>query len=313
MTVTTPEARPRFSWDHLQIDDDLGRVEGVIGADAVRAHAFAIGDDPERYLTGYDSGPFVPPTLLSNELLKLFFLGYDVGARVGVGLHTRSQIEYLEPVRIGEPVLITGRHIAKYVKRGRRYRSCLSTVERPEGTVLARMVATETVGYHVHDQPDEGTVPSDWAAGLPPIPAEPPADSDLIGPRNARISFEQSVLFSGLPFAWARDELEPVRQGTHTNPEAARAAGFGRPIAQGLLSASHLTLLLMDRFGDRVLRGATLSFAFIKPVLVQSDLTCHAVVTEPIRTGTGAFDTIQLVARLDDGNTATVGYGRIPR
>ncbi len=45
--IVPPASLPKFSWDNLKVNDDLGRVEGVVSESAVRAHAFAIGDNPK--------------------------------------------------------------------------------------------------------------------------------------------------------------------------------------------------------------------------------------------------------------------------
>src|SRR5690606_29915051 len=87
--ISRPVFRPRFSWENLCAHDDLGRVEGVIDESAVRAHAYAIGDDAERYLKGFGAGPCVPPSLVVNDLLKMVLLGYDDSDGSYGGLHTK--------------------------------------------------------------------------------------------------------------------------------------------------------------------------------------------------------------------------------
>lgn len=326
MTVTRPSAPPRFTWDNLHVGDNLGRVEGVVDESAVRAHAFAIGDDPQRYLGGIGaSGPIVPPSLLVNDLLKLFLLGYDCTPPWPGGLHTRAQIEYLRPVSLDETVVITGSHVAKYVKRGRRYRSCLSQAALSDGTVVARMLATETVGYDISTEQDSGMVPDDWASDFPrvegvipadaprAIPGQPLGEGTVLGPLVRDISLEQSVVFSGYPFGWAKESSEALRQGLHTNPDIARTAGFSAPVAQGLLSASQLTALLLDQFGENVMHGSRLSLSFVSPVIVGTSLSSLALTQPTVEINDTPHSSVQLSSRNSQGSLVTVGYAQVPQ
>lgn len=325
MTITPPTTVPRFTWENLHVGDDLGHVEGIVDEAAVRAHAFAIGDTPERYLNGIGAaGPVVPPSLLVNDLLKLFLIGYDCTPPWPGGLHTRAQIEYPAPLPLGERVAITGSHIAKYIKRGRRYRSCLSEATRADGTVVARMIATETVGYRIEGDADSSEPPVNWADGLPRVsgvipegavslaPGEHIHAGAVLGPIARSVSLEQSVIFSGYPFGWAREKAEPLRQGLHTNPEIARNAGYPAPVAQGLMSASHMTSLLLDHFGERVFQGARLSLSFVSPVIAGTTLTTHGVVGTPVSDASREWTSLELASRNSEGSLTTVGYARVP-
>ena len=319
--ITRPVFRPRFSWESLRTNDDLGRVEGVIDESAVRAHAYAIGDDAERYLKGFGAGPCVPPSLVVNDLLKMVLLGYDDSDGSYGGLHTKAAIDYLAPVPIGEHVILTGTHVAKYARKGRRYRTLASQATGRDGTVYAQLMATETVLYDVEpDRPDEGEIPEHWAVGRPlgsgdipmdaprATPGQPLTPGMVLGPITRRVSLEQSVVFSGFPFSWAREEQVAVRQSLHTNPEIATRAGYTAPVAQGLLCAAHHTTLLLDHFGPRVFRGAQLALSFVAPVLIGTDLTSHAIVESA--EGAQGARVLRLATKNGDGRLTAVGYPR---
>lgn len=320
MPIQRPANAPKFSWENLRINDDLGRVTGQITEGAVLAHAFAIGENPEIFTKGLpDIGPFVPPSLLVNDMLKLFLIGYDCTEFGSAGgLHTKSLIKYHQPLPIGASVTITGTHVAKYVRGGRRHRSVRSTVESG-GKLVAEMLATETVGYATDHGPDEGDVPQGWADDLPRIaseiprsaatavPGQPLKEGLVLGPSTRWVGLEQSVIFSGYPFAWAQ-EVPFFRQGLHTNFEVAQRAGFPVPVAQGLLSAAHLSSLLLRQLGAKFF-GAELALKFVAPVLIGTRLASHAVVQQAPQGGAAL---LSLVTQDPSGSIKTVGYAKVP-
>lgn len=322
MTVVTPDSPPRFGWENLTVGDDLGCVEGRVGASTVRAHSFAIGDEPESYVSGLGDAPLVPPTLFINDLLKLFLLGYDCSPPMVSGLHTRAQIDVLAPVRVGEQVRITGTHIAKFMRRGRRHRSCLSTLAAADGTEFVRMLATETVGFERFDEPDSPDQPENWAEQLPKVTDEVPAGAPVLRPGNepvagaviidpARpISYEQSVVFSGFPFAWAHEKPQPIRRSSiHISPEKAAESGYDAPVAQGLVSASHVISAVVRQFGEPAMHGSKFAFTFIAPVLVGTELTSAIVIDE-----VGEREVLaHAFTKNSEGRVVTVAHARIPR
>ncbi len=322
MTIQFPENRPDFSWENLRIGDDLGVVKGKINEGAVLAHAFAIGENPDLFLPP-GGAAVVPPTLLVNELLKLFLIGYDC-TKPGllIGLHAKAVITYEAPLSVGEEVEITGSHVAKYVRGGRRFRSALSKAVS-NGKTIATMLATETVGYTAEYGADQGDMPANWAADLPKVS---PTDFDsapkavagavtpgsVIGPLRRWAGIEQSVSFSGYPFSWAHETCQPMRQGLHTSPEIAKRSGFSAPVVQGLLSAAYMTSMLGAAFPDRITRGTQLSLNFIAPVLVGTELVTRGRIQD--RVTVEGRDVVQVAVMTQDhkGRAAAVGYARVP-
>ncbi len=322
MTVVTPDSPPRFNWDNLRVGDDLGRVEGAVDESAVRAHTFAIGDDGGSYVSGMGDAPLVPPTLFINDLLKLFLLGYDCSPPMVSGLHTRALVDILAPVQVGQQVEITGSHVAKFMRRGRRHRACLSTLRSAEGAELIRMLAVETVGFERFDEPDSPEQPENWADGLPKIsglvpdgavelqPGDEPVVGGVIHDAPRTVSYEQSVVFSGFPYAWAYEKPQPIRRSSiHISPEKAAESGYDAPVAQGLISASHIISTTARHFGERVLHGSSYSFSFVAPVLVGTQLTTTLVIDEV------SADEVLLHAftKNADGKMVTVAYIKVPR
>src|SRR5690606_2419484 len=132
------------------------------------------------------------------------------------GLHTKAQIRIHAPIPIGASVSITGSHVAKFIKSGRRSRSVASRVSS-EGVLLAEMLATETVGFGTDHGPDTEGEPANWAAALPRVSPLLPGDAPravpgralqpgmVLGPRQRWVGFEQSLMFSGFPYGWAQE------------------------------------------------------------------------------------------------------------
>ncbi|MQA88565.1 MAG: hypothetical protein GEV03_29130 [Streptosporangiales bacterium] len=227
------------------------------------------------------------------------------------------------PISIGDVAMLTGSHTAKYIRRGRHHRVCESVAHRRDGSVICRMTATETVGYRIAEYADSGDVPESWATSLPHIDGVVPANSPIAGPSERIlpedailapirrfVSMEQSVLFSGFPFSWAQPP-QAVRDGLHTSPSIAHAAGFEQPVIQGLLSCGHLFALLHQQFGDRIHSGTELALWFISPVLVNTTLTSQARSCGQVDSPAGPVQQLAVWTRDDAGDLATVGYARV--
>lgn len=325
MPIIKPGHQPKFSWEALRVDDDLGTVSGVVTEGAVLAHAFSIGENADMFTQGLPGiGPFVPPSLLVNDLLKLFLVGYDCTEfGTGGGLHTRALITNHAPLPIGADVSITGKHVAKFIRKGRHHRSVLTEV-RASGKLIAEMLATETVGYTNDHGPDEGQPPENWAGALPIVTTGRPANAPtavagqpvgagtVLGPVRRWVGLEQSVLFSGFPFSWAQ-ERGNMRQGLHTNFDLARKAGYSMPVVQGLMSASHLTSLLLRQYGARFFDDSQLALNFVAPLLAETWLNSQAVAIESPQADGRTVDLMSLVSYDDTGKIYTAGYGKVPR
>ena len=62
----------------------------------------------------------------------------------------------------------------------------------------------------------------------------------------------------------------------HSDRDAAAKAGFRAPIAAGEQTIAVAMQLIVDRFGERFLRGGAFDVALIKPVLFGDTITAHA-------------------------------------
>ena len=79
--------------------------------------------------------------------------------------------------------------------------------------------------------------------------------------------------------AYAQGVKEPSRRkrkNIHSDPDAAAKAGFRAPIAAGEQTIAVAMQVIVDRFGERFLRGGKFEVALIKPVLFGDTITPHA-------------------------------------
>ena len=119
------------------------------------------------------------------------------------------------------------------------------------------------------------------------------ANSAAFQPMKATASRETPVGFELEPFTKKRTLLktrmylnaEQLRvKDIHTDYEAARRAGFRRPVVPGRQNTELIGEMLVKFFGEGYL-GGNLSIAFIKVVEVGDELTTKGVVREKVVEG----------------------------
>ena len=94
--------------------------------------------------------------------------------------------------------------------------------------------------------------------------------------------------FAGVPYllddtaaqAYERGLKHPPRRGSrtniHTDRAAATRAGFAAPIAAGEHTIAIAMQLVVDTFGERLLRGGGFEVALVKPVFFGDTIAAHA-------------------------------------
>jgi acyl dehydratase len=121
--------------------------------------------------------------------------------------------------------------------------------------------------------------------------------------------------FTGEPYlldeaaadAYGRGIREVPRRGRkniHSDPDAAAKAGFTAPIAAGEHTIAVAMQLMVDRFGERFLRGGGFDVALIKPVFFGDRILPHARLTQ-VRDGR-----IELEIWVDNQDGARVLTGK---
>ena len=104
---------------------------------------------------------------------------------------------------------------------------------------------------------------------------------------------------------------EPPRRrvkNIHSDDEAAKKAGYRAPIAAGEQTFALVMQLLVDRFGERVMRGGRVEIALLKPVFYGDTLHASAEVER------NEGDRIELRLRVENQDREPVlsGIARVP-
>ncbi|HSB72957.1 MAG TPA: MaoC family dehydratase [Candidatus Methylomirabilis sp.] len=288
MTITRARTLKEYTFDRIEVGEEFGPVEGILSELKLKLHAFAVDDYGPWYFQQSPFGPRIGhPTLLANDILMLFTLGYDMTPPCEAGLHARNELEFLRPIFVGQRVSIRGKHVEKYQKRAQNYRVLEGVVLDEMGQPLLRMRATETVGLSPSTPVGRGmgTPPPDAITGEVPPGAPTVCQASRWVPTGAalpslgkRTSFEQSVAYSGFPFGWVEGGARAMWYNQHTDPEDARRHGHPDAVFQGLCSAAYISEMCTNFFGPSWLTTGRLATAFIRPVIVQDTITASGLI-----------------------------------
>jgi acyl dehydratase len=317
MAVHRSSTPKPYTYENIQIGEEFGPVEGIVSDFQVKTHAYAVDDySPWYFQCSPFGGRIGHPTLLANDILRLFMLGYDMRPPFAGGLHGRNEIEFLRPVFVGQKVTIKGRHTEKYQKRAQNYRILEGEVLNEAGEECLRMRATETVGFGASTPVGQGmgTPPPDAITGeMPPgAPTVRQASRWIpvgaaLPPITKQTTLEQSIAYSGYPFGWVEGGARTMRMGIHTDPEDARRRGQPDAIVQGLCSATYVSELCTTFFGPSWLTTGRLSTAFIRPVIVRDTLTVAGLVKRLEDEGERKRLWLDVWCKNQRGELATVG------
>jgi acyl dehydratase len=111
--------------------------------------------------------------------------------------------------------------------------------------------------------------------------------------------------------AYGKSVKEPARRrakNIHSDPAAAAAAGFAKPIAAGEQTIALMMQLIAERFGENFYRGGRFEVALIKPVLYGDTLNARARV-ERIANG---FAELSVRVENQRGEAVLTGTARAP-
>lgn len=251
-------------------------------------------DDEYPWYTG-DSpwgGPVAPPTILYYPSQSM--IGRSIAAnrmpgsggevrRTGGGF-ARYRIEFLAPIPIGRPLLLTGAVVDKFVRRGLGYLNW--EVEATcDGVLLQRHLKSWTFD-----------VSKDEAASLPERPGDPRPEEtpplEGFGGLSMEVGHDRTASFEG-----------PGEDNGHSNPEIGRRNGMPGARAQGEISFGLLYRLMRDRYGAGFAVGGTIDVRFIRSVFTTEVLTARGEVLSE----SGGEATCRIRAENSRGEIVTVG------
>lgn len=296
-------------YELVEIPEPFGPVRLVVDEERTKAFAFAVDDYGDWYL-GSESpfgGPIGHPLVLANELLFLFYAGYD--GNTARGLHTHEKLSFHSPVRRGEKVTVTGSYVDKYERRGQGY-VVLEAVARGEdgrklvdhrGTEIMRAHAGSVVGRRSAAAPVGRRVTGEAAAGMPvaeranPVP---PARSPI--PSLVKhVTQEQMYVFS-----WGGRGFRNV----HTDPRRAAESGLDTTLVQAQQQTSFVTEAMTHFFGPSWLITGELDLRFVSPAFASDWLTVTGAVLGEVETVHGPGLELEVWIQRQDGTKTGIGW-----
>lgn len=303
------------TYEQIEIPEQFGPIQVLVDDLKVKRFAFTQDDYKPWYL---DSSPFGyrigHAALLANDLLQLFTLRY--AASQVVGLHTEEELWFEHPVRVGNTVVLEGRYVERFERRGQGYVVMEAEARDTNGRVLVRHRGTEIMrtvpgsvagrssaevadsrrvtGEYDADQPLLGTVESSSIRA--PVPG-----TGLI-PLVKEITQEQMSVFS---------RCGEYVCNIHNDLTIAREGGLTGPIVQGQQQVCYLVELLTRVFGARWFTDGWVRCKFLRPVSAFETISAAGVI-RAVNEDDSSFRTIDLDVwiRRSDGSLAAVGWAR---
>jgi acyl dehydratase len=221
--------------------------------------------------------PVAPATVLDGELGSLIFRKrYGI---LGDSLHAGQGFRFHRPLRVGCEYEMSAQVEDIYERRGIEYVVVRGWCRDDDGVCITQHYLK---ALHVpKDREDTGGSPltmtiADFIerhggrrdAVFPSVGAVVSGGERLI---DERISRE---------FSRVKDTDRPGMENIHTDPEVAKARGFGHPIVKGLLATVSEAVLYRELFGAEWYTRGRLSTKYVRPIPVGVSLTAVGIVVE---------------------------------
>ena len=291
----------------VEVGEEFGPVELVVDDHKIKAFAFT-QDDYHPWCFG-DSpfgGRIGHAALLANDLLTIYYEGYD--RNTVVGLHTQEELWFASPARLDERVTLTGRYVDKYVKRDQGYVVLEGEVRGSDGRLLLRRrgveimrtqpgavaggKTAEVVGRRVtRETRDDLPFATSSAPGL--------AERQPVAPLIKHVTQEQMSVYS---------YCGEYTRNIHTDLEVAQRAGLPLPIMQGQMQACYLSELCTGFFGSPWLTSGWLNVKFLAPAEAGETLTVGGAVLGELDADDGRRLEIEVWTTRSDGTMCVAGW-----
>jgi acyl dehydratase len=270
-------------WEVMEVGEEFGPIRVAVDDRLLRDFAYSVDDFDPLFLWGDDEGPRVGhPTLLCREARDVISTHYDI-ASGGAGMHAKHALEVHACPRVGEAVTVTGRHVEKFLKRGKQYVVLESEVRAAGGALVLRQRST-----HIRAL-EPGVAKVSAPAPAPPAPTGIATNAAAVRPGMAlptirrRFTQEMLTVFAGC--GWAN---------IHNDPGIARAAGLRGTVASGLQTMAAASSVLHGVFGHCWREGGRLDVAFTAPCFVDDTIEAGATVTDVGMEGGRRFASLDL-------------------
>jgi len=291
-----PAPAPVLTGEHVCFDAleeglDLGRLEYVLDEERVRRYLAATGADHPRYSREAGDQRIAPPAILASDTLKLTGNRY----RIRGGIHVGQRLELTSPPRVGKRIIVRGRLVEKFRRKGRPFFVLESATEDEDGRLLLRSRAVNLLS--LERETEDGRVE---VTG----PAEPrrfrqPSGQPL-PPIVRLVNQEHMTLFE-----------DEGRVNIHTDDEFARAHGLPAAIAAGNHTLSFIVEMLHAAFGDDYLHDSVLDVRFVAPIYAGDRVRAGGVVTQREPTIAGQRLTVAVWCENQRGRLVAEGKAQL--
>ncbi|GAB3473916.1 hypothetical protein [Nocardiopsis coralliicola] len=266
-------------YELVEIPEAFGPVTLDVDQRKVLDYAYAQNDFGDWYFRRSPfGGPVGHPLVLANDLLFLFYQGYD--GNTAQGLHTHETLRFRSPVSVGETVTVQGAYTEKYESRGQGYVTLEATARGADGRVLVehtgreimRTVAGDIVGKgRSAESSRKRSVSGVVDASVPALPTAVRGAAERAAIPSRTVSFTQDQMSV---FSWAGKGYANV----HTSVEKAAETGLDRTIVQAQQQTGHIIGNLVDFFGATWFTSGDLDLRFLSPAYVGDVLTTTGAV-----------------------------------
>lgn len=149
------EAQRRHAGTHDLLSAEIGHeiepVEMIVSEEMVETHAWANDDYNPWYISGSPfGGRIAPPTFLSYDTDIMIWNHFVLPE--GGGIWAKQEFEFINPLRVGKRIKITGQLADKTYKRGRDHLSFEFLVVDEDGLEIARMRSTHAFPLVARDE-----------------------------------------------------------------------------------------------------------------------------------------------------------------
>ncbi len=293
-------------WENLNVGVEIPPSNVVVTPQLMKRYAYAVDDwDPESVPVRESS--IGQALLLGQAVLNAYRAKYRVD-RVVSGLHARSEVEILNPPRLGERVTITARHCDRYEKRGHRYRVLESEAIGKDSVVYLRARNHETLAASVgaakgvSGEETAAKVPTTVSDILVPCGYRTVPVGAQVTPLCKQVTFEQMIAFTGMAY-----DLSAGEKTYHTDIDFAKSFGLPTAIAQGQMSACYVSELMTRFFGWGWRRGGKMLVKFINAVFAGDTLYVSGAVREKVPEGGSTRIILDVWCENQAGKKVTVG------
>ena len=231
--------------------------------------------------------PVAPPSILGVAAMRFM----DTIGPVPPGtLHTKQEIDIASALRLDRRPFAYGEFIDKFEKRGRKYFTFEARFRDETGIILGHSRVTMAF-------PAE----KDGEGGKKEAHEERERKGELT-PIIRTLTQEKMT-------AYSEDSANAERgQSIHVQPEVAKAAGFEKTVAQGLMAADYMSELVTAEFGKEWFEFAGLSVTFLRPILCGDTLTVNGRVAEEVAEGAVIRKVYEVWAENERGEAVAAGH-----